>query len=193
MGSQLLRAIGDRNESLAAFHQLKESVQKDARVFPDHRLGWQGGGVRRTAYWLSKLGFWAVLEHTPPNDKQRRFWNCFGLGNPAEQNMLPIIVEINPPHEGENRRTAGLFARDEEDRIYIAHTGRVGGGRRGIGQNAFRQFLDHDAWHEIETQSGIRIAALLGPIGAQNFTYQLGNFVRKVADFKQEAVKASPR
>jgi hypothetical protein len=50
---------------------------------------------------------------------------------------LTITVEINPPHEGEDRPVAGLFARDAENRIYLAHTGKVGGGRTGRGSNAF--------------------------------------------------------
>ena len=102
-----------------------------------------------------------------------------------------ITVEINPPHEGENRRVAGLFARDEENRIYIAHTGRVGGGRTGIGQNAFREFLGPHRWHEIETPSGLRTAVLLGPIDSRDFTNQLADFVHNVADFKAQAVKSS--
>jgi hypothetical protein len=191
IGSHHLRAIEDPNDSLAAFLLLKECLQKDAQVFPDHRIGWQGGGGRCTAYWLPKLGFWAVLEPSPPNTKKRRFWNCFGIDNPAQQHMLTIIVEINPPHEGENRHVAGLFARDEDNRIYIAHTGKVGGGRIGIGQNAFREFLRHHPWHEIETQSGIRTAAVLGPIDSRDFANQVADFVNSVADFKERAVKSS--
>jgi 5-methylcytosine-specific restriction enzyme A len=136
-----------------------------------------------------------VLEPSPPDIKKEpkhRFWNCFGIGNPAEQHMLTITVEINPPHEGEDRRVAGLFARDEDSRIYIAHTGKVGGGRKGIGPNAFRKFLGDRAWHEIETQGGRRTAVALGPIDAPDFPNQLAEFVHKVADFK-ESVALRPR
>jgi hypothetical protein len=194
MDIRLIRAIDDRGESLAAFQLLKENLRKDSQVFPDHLIGWQGGSRRHTAYWLPKLGVWAVLEPFPPRVKKgpgHRFWNCFGIGDPVEQKTLTITVEINPPHEGEDRRVAGLFARDADNHIYIAHTGKIGGGRTGIGPKAFREFLRDHRWHEIETQGERRMAVVLGPIDARDFPNQLGDFVHKVADFKERAVRRS--
>jgi hypothetical protein len=125
----VLTAVTDRNESQTAFENLRETFRKDAQIFPDHSIGWQSGSCRRTAYWLANLGVWAVLEPFPSIERPRgRFWNCFGVSNPAEQQMLKITVEINPPHEGENRRVGGLFVRDKDNRIYLAH--KWEGGRR---------------------------------------------------------------
>src|SRR5205807_9850015 len=118
-------AIADREESLAAFQMLKESLQKDAQLFPDHSIGWPGGSHQHTVYWLAQLRIWAVLERYPPPNKKglrHRFWNCFGINNPVNHKMLTITIEINPPHEGENLRLGGLFARDNEDHTYIVHT-----------------------------------------------------------------------
>jgi hypothetical protein len=183
-----LTGIVDRNESEIAFQMLKESLQKGAKEFRDHPIGWQGGSRRHTAYWLPKLDIWAVLEASPPGIKKgprHRFWNCFGLGNPAKQKMLTITVEINPPHEGQDRRVAGLFVRDMAGRIYIGHTGRVGGGRAGIGQNAFRKYLGDDRWDEIQIRRGTKAAVVLGPIDAPDFADQIAKFIHDVADFKE--------
>lgn len=185
---RVLTEIVNRSESQIAFEMLKEGLQKGAKEFPDHPIGWQGGSRRHTAYWLPNLDIWTVLEASPPSIKKgprHRFWNCFGLGNPAEQNMLTIAVEINPPHEGENRRVAGLFARDTAGRIYIGHTGKVGGGRIGIGQNAFRKYLGDDRWDEIQTQRGTRTAVILGPIDVPDFADQVAKFIHEVIDFKE--------
>jgi hypothetical protein len=103
--------------------------------------------------------------------------------------MLTITVEINPPHEGENRHVAGLFARDEADRVYIAHTGKVGGGRAGIGMKTFRRFFGDDQWSDIATNGGARSVTVFGPIGAPEFIKQLSEFVHKVAAFKEWAVE----
>jgi hypothetical protein len=82
---------------------------------------------------------------------------------------------------------AGLFARDETKRIYIAHTGRVGGGRAGIGQSAFRKFFQDADWDEIATPRGKREALVFGPIDATDFVSQVADFVHRVADFKKYA------
>jgi hypothetical protein len=189
---RVLTAIVNRNESQIVFQMLKESLQKDAKEFPDHPIGWQGGSRRHTAYYLPKLGIWAVLEGSPPGSKKgprHRFWNCFGLGNPAKQNMLTITVEINPPHEGEDQRVAGVFARDTDGRIYVGHTGRVGGGRVGIGQNAFRQYLGSDRWDEIQLPRGTKTALIFGPMDAPDFPNQIAKFIHDVADFKEGVSK----
>jgi len=187
-----LTAVADREESLAAFQMLKECLQKDAQVFPDHFIGWQGGRRRHTVYWLRDFEFWAVLEQSPPPIKKgprHRFWNCFGIHSPQKQQTLRITVEINPPHEGENRRIGGLFAQDAENRIYIAHTGKVGGGREGIGQKAFRKYFQDLQWQEIATLSGRQTALVLGPIDGADFRKELADFVHKVAEFKSSGSK----
>jgi hypothetical protein len=192
MLSRPLRAINDRDESLAAFQLLKDVLSNDAQIFPDHLIGWQGGSRRHAAYWFPAVGIWAVLEPFPPSFKKgpgHRFWNCFGIGNPAEQHTLTITIEINPPHAGEDRRVAGLFARDADNCTYIAHTGKVGGGRTGIGPQSFREFLQDYPWQEIETQSQSRRAVVLGPLDAPHFLHQLADFVHNVADFKRRAVR----
>jgi hypothetical protein len=194
MHFRLLTAIAERSESLAAFQMLKDSLQKDAKVFPDHYIGWQGGRRQHTVYWLSKLSIWAVLEQSPPlfrKGPRRRFWNCFGIHNPENQQTLKMSVEINPPHEGENRRVGGLFARDDENRIYIAHTGKVGGGRKGIGLREFRKYSANWPWQVIETQGGKQTAVVIGPIDAPDFPNQLSDFVHNVACFKKRADKNS--
>ena len=163
-------------------------LQRGAEVFPEHPIGVAGRqppNNRVLAFEARDLG---VLEETPPNGvkpgPRRRFWNCFGLGNPANQHTLQIVVEINPPHEGEDQRVAGLFACDEANRFYIAHTGKVGGGRPGIGANTFRDFFKNEPWSEIACLSGTRVALVFGPVDASHFPAQLADFVRKVATLR---------
>jgi hypothetical protein len=105
--------------------------------------------------------------------------------------MLTITVEINPPHEGEDRRLAGLFARDDKRELYIAHTGRVGGGRAGIGQKAFRNFIAGEQWQEIATPGGNRIALVFGPVNSASFFDQLASFVGSVSRFKDVVRRGS--
>jgi hypothetical protein len=51
-----LEAVTGRGDSFAAAALLKNALVSGAEVFPDHPIGWQGGGGRLTAYWLAKVG-----------------------------------------------------------------------------------------------------------------------------------------
>lgn len=188
MQGRYFEAIRDRGENLAVFNLLREHWQRGAETFPEHLVGWQGGSRPFTVCWLPDLGFWSALERVPPDIKDetlQRFWNCFGIADPARQKILTITLEINPPHEEVNRRVAGLFARDGEDRVYIAHTGKVGGGRQGIGPKSFREHLEDHPWHEIKTRDGSRTAVVLGPIDAPDFPAQIAKYVYSVSRFKE--------
>ena len=103
--------------------------------------------------------------------------------------MLNITVEINPPHEDENHRTGGVFLRDEEGRLYVAHSGKIGGGRRGVGLRSFREFSNRLPWQEITTPKGSREVIIFGPLDAGGFPDMLAQFVHTVAEFKDAIIK----
>jgi len=192
---QTLTAITTRSASLEAFQLLKRTLTEGAEIFEHHQIGWQGGSRPHDAYWQEKQHFWSVLEQSPPDNKKgprHRFWNCFGLDSPGKRSMLTITVEINPPHEGVDRRLGGLFVHDEGGQLYIAHTGKVGGGRAGIGKKAFRQFFQDREWHAVDDGRGLREVLVLGPIGTASFVDQVAKFVFQVADFKGQIVPKRP-
>jgi hypothetical protein len=103
--------------------------------------------------------------------------------------MLAITVEINPSYDGQDRRVGGLFARDDEKRLYLGPTGRVGGGRPGIGQEAFRAFMRGQWWKPVRIGGDVREAITLGPIGGTGFPGQLAEFVHEVTRFKEQVMK----
>lgn len=98
--------------------------------------------------------------------------------------MHNIVVEINPSMEGVNRQVAGVFFRDERGSVFLGHTGRVGGGKPGIGRDAFLSF-SNARLTEINAPDGKPLAAILiGEIGAPEFCQKLCSFIKKVAEFK---------
>jgi hypothetical protein len=117
-----------------------------------------------------------------------RYWITFGVDDPKSKGILPITVEVNPPLEGVNRQCAGFFAEDEGGGVYYCHTGKVGGGRKGIGQSAFVDFYRGDfhevRWSDGKTTQGIAIGRLNDP----NLPALLAAFVREVDAFKTIAV-----
>ena len=178
--------ITERDESQRAFDTLGRAFSRGASVFRQHRVGWQGGSGTFDVFWHPDLEVWGLFEREPPRKKQPgRFWNCFGIADPGTSSMLNITLEINPPHVGENARMAGVFLRDETGRAFIGHTGKIGGGRLGIGQRAFQNFLKDGEWHEIESSRRQRRSVVVfGPLSREDLAPVIAPYVHAVARFK---------
>jgi hypothetical protein len=183
MSSPRLELIHTKKESLAAFRVLQKALKAGAEVH-ERNLGYQGGAEDHAFWWHPECTppFWAVV--TDP-EGGNRFWNAFGT-RLQDSGSHSIIVEINPPKEGPNQRMAGAFVRDDAGHIYLAHSGKVGGGKEGIGMSAFLDFwrgadMVDIACPEERTRKMILVAALDSPRCLQ----QVAHFVHEVAQFKQ--------
>ena len=130
------RLITDRQQGIIAFTDLQRSFATGAQRFPNHKVGWPSGSGRFDVYWHPDLRIWGVFEPTPSKEG-RRFWICLGVDDPEEFSMLNIIVETNPPHEGVDRFVGGAFVQDDQDYMYLAHSGKVGGGRKASDPKRF--------------------------------------------------------
>lgn len=134
-------------------------------------------------------GFWVVLDDCR-GDTQT--WHVFGLIDDrldSPDSTLEHVCQINFSYEGDVGRVSGLFARDQRGNVYITHSGGVGGGRAGIGKNAFLDFLaEHthdlvpveiDVAHASPTQRLV-LCDLDDPLLRQ----KIARFVHLVAVFK---------
>ena len=121
----LFRPITSRDDSERAFALFKENFVREAKLFSGHTVGFQGGVQQCDVFWHNSLGFWGLFE---PLAAKGRYWICFGVEDPTESPMLTITCETNPPIEGINRHCAGAFVKDLEGNLYIAHSGKIGGG-----------------------------------------------------------------
>ena len=185
-----LSPITSRHDGSNAFEALSSAFKADAETF-QNRVGWQGGRAMVDVYWHASAGIWGAFSERPAGEERtaRRFWNLFGVDHPIAKSMLNITVEMNPPHQGLNSRTAAVFLHDDQGRCYIGHSGRVGGGRPGIGLSAFKEFASHLDWQEIETPTGTRNMVVIGPFQNGRLPSLLAEFVHTVADFKKAAVR----
>jgi len=144
-------------------------------------LGWQGGQANREVHWHPVLNVWVCFDDAAAGN---RYWNAFGLGNPRDvSGTLSIVVEINSPLSGINRRVAGAFARDSDDELYLVHRGKLGGGRKGIGKTAFMATY-HGAVFTIADGGLTSNAIVLGRLGQPDFQASVASFVSQVDRFK---------
>ena len=177
------KLIIDRDESLGAFEAARKGFATGARFYPGHYVGWQSSSGRFDVYWHPELSVWGLFQPDPPRSEGRRFWIGFGVQDPSNLPTLMFTVEANPPDRGIDRYVAGAFLRGPDGATYLAHTGRVGGGRKGIGQKAFLEFFKGGTRVYEPTRRSELI--LLGKIGEPDFAEDVGAFVKEVARFKE--------
>ncbi len=188
----MLTVITDRKESKAAFKLLKKKLSGGVKF--TRTIGTRAGSEEHEIRWHRANNMWTLL--TDGNDLDR-FWCCYGLENPKDNNAPNITVEINPPHEWKNLRKAGMFARDNQGTVYLCHTGKIGGGRKGIGKNNFLERYRGKNFVEVNIRRKKPVSMInLGPINDRNLLNQITHFVREVARIKKEVSEVpspSPR
>ena len=95
-------------------------------------------------------------------------------------------MEINPTKEGISRRCGGVLARDADGETHLLHRGNVGGGRQGIGKDAFVSWYEDAEWRSVRWSDGSEDSLIwIGRIEEEGFRSRLGAFVRAVAEFKR--------
>jgi hypothetical protein len=178
-----LTALVDPKEIATAYSALARRLSNGAKTFR-HKVGWHGGHRHVVVRWHEQLGFWVLLN--PKTDKNH-FWIGFGLQNPRRHKILGITCEINPPRRGVDRRCAGIFMRNSAGSLMLGHSGKVGGGRPGIGKRAFlkgyQSKLRQVLWQDGTDTSQSEII-VIGKIGAPDFLHNLTQFIVAVDSFK---------
>lgn len=146
------------------------------------KVGWHGGGGEFSIYWRPTEGFWFLIDEVR---EESRYWLCFGLQDPNKINNLTIVAEINPTKSGINRRNAGFFVQDPQNKIYLAHSGKVGGGRTGIGRSTFLQTYVGRNVESIEWPDGKEsTAVVIGRIDSERLPLYVSHFLSEVYRFK---------
>lgn len=146
----------------------------------DIKLGFQGGGIAATVHWRLDLDFWMTFRAV-----ETRYWSAFGIGNLFESGSTSIVVEINSPFEGINRRIGGVFMQDDSGRTYLGHRGRVGGGRRGIGKKAFMASMGAEKLVDLQDGDRVSTVLIIGALNAVDLPERVAAFVRQVKQFKE--------
>lgn len=137
----------------------------DAKVFTDGR------------YW-----FWSA-DHSNSDVPNPRRLNWFGLFN--DKGPLHISVEVNTTYEGRNDQVAGFFARDNKtEAIYLLHSGRIGGGRNGVGKAALLAWGGLRPIEVVDPLGAIRDGVLVMPVEGLAASRSAIRYIDMVARFK---------
>lgn len=159
----------------------EERVIERATLSNQIKLGYQGGGKDVDVHFIRPLNFWVGFA-----DSGNRYWNALGIGNPFSKGST-IIAEINPPKSGINRRISGAFIEDGKGQVYLAHRGKIGGGRKGIGKKAFMSWYQ-GAIDLVKDGTQYNEMIIIGALDDKNLIKKLAAFTKIVSIFKDAVV-----
>lgn len=180
--------IESKGEIAKVQRKLEATIRRDFRKKATRNIGYPGG-TTFDAFVLTDGTYWYwSSDHNNKNVANPRRLNWFGLFK--AEGGLQISVEINTAYEGRNDQVAGFFARDNDTgSIYLLHSGRVGGGTKGVGKSAFLAWSDQRPVDVVDSSGGVREGVLVMPIDGIAASRSAVRYVDIIARFKR-AVRA---
>jgi hypothetical protein len=177
-----------RGDIRAAYERFARAMRRDSEKLRKW-VGWHGGSTESNVFWRPAEQVWSVFE---PDFAGNRYWCCFGIGDPTAPKMLSITCEINSPYVGLNLRTAGMFLRDDSGNVFIGHSGKIGGGKQGVGKRAFLSSGHGGPVVPVTMARGTRDMRVIGRVDSPRLPAQVARFARDVDSFKADVSASVP-
>ena len=178
------RILYNEEEILDARDAFFESLGPHAAETGYAALGFQSGQIRNCRLAYNKItNIWWDTNREDKHGRDpnyNRYWNCFGVGKPQWKRSNNIIVELNFPRFGVNRRIAGAMVKDRQNNLYLAHNGRINTSKGGAK-------LDWSEHHSILVDDGRkrpREMILVSAVTGSGVLDNVAKFVHRVAKSK---------
>lgn len=180
--------VESKEEIAKVQRKLEAAIHRDFATKAVKNIGYPGGTTFDAKVFTDGSYWHWSSDHNDKDIPNPRRLNWFGLFRGDAD--LQISVEINTAYEGRSDKVAGFFARDNgTGSIYLLHSGRVGGGTKGVGKAAFLAWTNQRPIDVIDSSGGIREGVLVMPIEGVAASRSVVRYVETIADFKQ-AVRA---
>jgi hypothetical protein len=151
-----------------------------------YTIGYHGGS-ERTSKVRANGNIW-YTRNIVRDAPHPRYWNAFGTTvDLTTKSSNDITVEINSPLDGTTRTIGAFFAREVGGGFAVFHTGKIGGGRGGIGKTEFLATMaDSRVTVDDPTRPKSPISAfLLARLDDAKGIRGIARFVLAVAKFKK--------
>ena len=179
----MLQLIEEASEKATAQENLEVRLKK-LEYKGKLNVGFPGGNDNVEIYSAGDGHLWAGFKKPIKQDSHPRFWNAFGVFNPAA-NSQTISVEINIERSGNSGRVAGFFARDmETGDILLMHSGKVGGGQKGVGRTAFLVWSKAKLVKVVQRNGKCRTGIVVARMDSPSFAEDVWFFVQSIVKFK---------
>ena len=178
----MLEVITDQKTIAACQRKMEASIKRAAKKRARYTIGFPSGSMEADVCYLPRLDFWVGFEAV-----HNRYWTACGLGDPFAKSAPAPQLEINAPFKGINRQTAGAFVKDDDGNCYLAHSGRVGGGAKGVGLTNFLAY--YPAHTPVDFDGRPRRMYVVGYVTDPKLPNRMASLTRMSAEFRT-AVKA---
>lgn len=178
-----MQALESREEIAAAQAALLQRFRDRGAEQSERFIRYNTNPGPVSTLWLPDLDLWVGTSEMP-----KRVRNAFGTGRPTS-GSLPYTVHISTPKVGPNPHVSGLFVRDPEGKIFLAHDGRTGGGKKGVDREALFRHLGV-APQTIRSGERSREVLVLGDVSSADLPDRIAEFVASVRAFRGSAQAA---
>lgn len=180
----MLLLIESKEEIAKAQRNLEIAIRRDFKKKIQKNIGYPGGTMTDAQVQTDGTYWFYSTDCNEEDVKTPRRLNWFGLLRDTPS--LDITVEINTVYEGRNDRIAGFFARDSNTgSIYLMHSGRVGGGTKGVGKEAFLACSGERLFEVMDSSGRLKEGTLVIPIKGIKATRPAIRYIDAIVDFKQ--------
>lgn len=164
--------------------KLISQLEKFTTVKINALSGHKGVSFTKEVCYSNKLNIWwdMNINGLEEGKSGRRYWNAFGTGEPIPNKLTNIVCEINYPEEGINKRVAANWVKEGNDYLLV-HSGKIGGGRIGIGKTGFIQNYN-GAFNEVDNPDLPNEITVIGNLNDPNLAFQIKSFVEEVERIK---------
>lgn len=179
----MLRMVEDVTGKQAAQEMLERTVTASLANQGIRNIGFPGGNVDDILHANKSGELWCAFRTVDHTAIARR-WNAFGVFDPDRRSQI-VTVEVNIPTASNSARVAGFFARDSASgAVYLMHDGSIGGGKAGVGRNAFLAFTKTSIVDVCRRDGKIRSGIVIGKVDTKDLPSRLWHFVQIVKKFK---------
>lgn len=181
----MLELIASKEEKAQAQRALSKIIRSTLPSQGKRNVGFPGGNDNLELFSKGNGELWfggkILLDHKIP-----RYWNAFGTFDSSLTGQL-ITVELNIPIEENSEQVSGFFAQDPvTKKSYLLHTGKIGGGAKGIGKTAFLAWSRSQPIPVLARASGKqRFGIVIGALDQNSLVGRIRQFVNQVASFKE--------
>jgi len=177
-----LQLVENKEEKISAQNLLIAIIKQEWNKAELRRVVWRPNSSEMPIIHNGK--YWLTNGNVDQRQTTKTYWNAIGIYQP--KGNLNITVEANIPIADNKQVFAGYFAKDERGMLYLMHSGKVGGGRKGIGKSTFLTWSKDRLISVIDGNGNAREGLIIGPVKKGIIGNRIERFAEKVANYKAD-------